>query len=674
MSDFIPKKEYELRADQMVIQYGAGAMVSFKDQTLMSSAPEYWCDKYIIKEPRLANRLGVSHFGRPIDKKDNNGAPTNGLTFVRFPEWYYCPQCKRFQTLDKWKKEYDASNNARATSYKRNDPNMTTDVRCFNPKTNCNGRQLVVTRFVMVCNMGHIDDFPWIEFVHWKSDKPLCQNPELKINDSGRSESLDSFKVTCTCGASATLSKMLSKNGFDDIKAVVEKNPKGFKNFFACSGRHPWKDSSKTNQDGKNCDGETSILIRGSSSVYFPVTVSSLAIPSDELKQKVFSCALYDDFCSDANPQKIEKNLVALKKAGAPISDNQIAQVVSNTLTDEIDNYAKKISKFLNDPNLSENDVKQILQSCLNNDISKDGQNDSANQGISSVDEEQQYREEEYNALTGNAGFASKDFEREDTNITDYINLPAVTKISLINKVREVQAFVGFSRTQPMSFSKRLLKFPVITSGNGTKVKFVKIKEYMTPWYPGYEVRGEGIFIEFDTKKIDEWSQCPPTISRIRTMQTNYKNSYMSNTIQRKLSAGYVLLHTLSHLLINQLSFDCGYSVASLKERIYFKENSYAGIFIYTACGDSEGSLGGLVRQGHADIFPRIFNKALEKAAFCSNDPVCSCSNGQGKESLNLAACHSCVLLPETCCENFNTFLDRGMVAGTMDNPDIGFF
>lgn len=70
----------------------------------------------------------------------------------------------------------------------------------------------------------------------------------------------------------------------------------------------------------------------------------------------------------------------------------------------------------------------------------------------------------------------------------------------------------------------------------------------------------------------------------------------------------------------------------------------------------------------------KYVDKLLEKAAFCSNDPVCSCSNGQGKESLNLAACHSCVLLPETCCENFNTFLDRGMIAGTMDNQDIGFF
>lgn len=138
------------------------------------------------------------------------------------------------------------------------------------------------------------------------------------------------------------------------------------------------------------------------------------------------------------------------------------------------------------------------------------------------------------------------------------------------------------------------------------------------------------------------------------------------------------MLHTLSHLLIKQLSFECGYSVASLCERIYCAEASegkeMAGIFIYTASGDSEGTLGGLVRQGRPDAFPRIFKKAITTAKTCSNDPVCILSHGQGRESLNLAACHACVLLPETCCEERNTFLDRGLIVGTYDGYDFGFY
>jgi hypothetical protein len=39
-----------------------------------------------------------------------------------------------------------------------------------------------------------------------------------------------------------------------------------------------------------------------------------------------------------------------------------------------------------------------------------------------------------------------------------------------------------------------------------------------------------------------------------------------------------------------------------------------------------------------------------------------------------LAACHGCALLPETSCEEFNRFLDRGLVIGTFDKPDLGYF
>ena len=138
-----------------------------------------------------------------------------------------------------------------------------------------------------------------------------------------------------------------------------------------------------------------------------------------------------------------------------------------------------------------------------------------------------------------------------------------------------------------------------------------------------------------------------------------------------------MLLHTIAHLLIRELSFECGYTVASLRERIYCstEEDGYvmAGILIYTASGDSEGTLGGLVRQGYPDTLPSIFRKAIRKGQLCSNDPVCISSKGQGRDALNLAACHACVLLPETSCEEYNV-LDRGIVVGTFENEEIGFY
>ena len=208
---------------------------------------------------------------------------------------------------------------------------------------------------------------------------------------------------------------------------------------------------------------------------------------------------------------------------------------------------------------------------------------------------------------------------------------------------------------------------------------FVDAKEAETNWYPAYEVRGEGIFIEFNQADIDNWiSSHPEVVERAQRLNDNYAASFIGKNHPRTITPKFVMLHTLSHLLISQLSFECGYSIASLSERLYCAEESdgkqMSGIFIYTASGDSEGTLGGLVRQGRADAFPRVIKKAVASALTCSNDPVCILSRGQGRDSLNLAACHACGLLPETCCEERNAFLDRGVIVGTFENRNIGFW
>ena len=139
-----------------------------------------------------------------------------------------------------------------------------------------------------------------------------------------------------------------------------------------------------------------------------------------------------------------------------------------------------------------------------------------------------------------------------------------------------------------------------------------------------------------------------------------------------------MLLHTLAHVLINQLAFDCGYGSASLRERLYCdisdKEHPMQGILIYTASGDSEGTMGGLVRQGRSGRFESTLKRALQHAAWCSSDPVCIETTGQGADSANLAACHGCCLLPETSCEEGNRLLDRGLLVGTPKDKPLGFF
>jgi len=98
------------------------------------------------------------------------------------------------------------------------------------------------------------------------------------------------------------------------------------------------------------------------------------------------------------------------------------------------------------------------------------------------------------------------------------------------------------------------------------------------------------------------------------------------------------------------------------------------GLLVYTASGDSEGTLGGLVRQGEPSRLPETLLNALNKMEWCSSDPVCIESAGQGIDNANLAACHGCVLLPETSCEEGNRLLDRGLLTGTPEDPEMGFF
>jgi hypothetical protein len=71
-----------------------------------------------------------------------------------------------------------------------------------------------------------------------------------------------------------------------------------------------------------------------------------------------------------------------------------------------------------------------------------------------------------------------------------------------------------------------------------------------------------------------------------------------------------------------------------------------------------------------------VMANAINDARWCSTDPVCmdAGEKGQGPDSCNLAACHGCALLPETSCEEFNRFLDRGLVIGTFDDQSVGYF
>lgn len=625
------KTAYSVRASQAVLQYGVGAMVDFRDRTLMTAAPEYWSGSVShIRDERLEKILHVDYFGKPGDKDDVKFA--EGISYVRFPEWYFCPSCRRFKPIGEWVTEYRAKSPKKAEE----DPHMIQTMKC--PKC---FQELVVARIITACQEGHIDDFPWVKWVHCQNfggPKEICSRPELTITtSSSASEGLEGLTLKClNCGAAASLRGAFDPGKFEELDKKTD-----FRYNFRCAGKHPWKhktESCKSTEYPK-------VLQRGSSSVYFPVTESSLVIPpySSIVTNKIDESAAYAEY----------KAVIASYLSTPGITAETI-ELLHNSQTQV---YAQRIAQ---ETAIPFDKVVGVLKR-------KNAAPDDGEYSTASV----KYRAEKYEAITGETVIEAEDygeFYREGVDISAY-NLPFLKSISLIHKVREVQALVGFTRLKPVDS----------TDAPGSQAVVVPVKEPDTKWYPAYDVRGEGIFIEFDSSSINNWrSENQFLAERVALLNDNYKKSFIGENHPREITGKFLLLHTISHLLIKQLSFECGYGIASLKERIYCSEaadgKEMAGILIYTACGDSEGTLGGLVRQGRSDTFPSIFNKAIENARTCSNDPVCSLSQGQGRDSLNLAACYSCTLIPETSCEEFNCFLDRGVVVGTFDNPNLGFF
>jgi hypothetical protein len=256
---------------------------------------------------------------------------------------------------------------------------------------------------------------------------------------------------------------------------------------------------------------------------------------------------------------------------------------------------------------------------------------------------------------------------------------PWLTKVNLVERLRETRVFYGFDRLEPSSNS--LAGMP------DTAMRQLFRDPPAQPqdrWLPAVEVFGEGIYVEVDENRFVEWRG-----NHVAWLADRLDDGFVARLgglahalpplgpADRGWVSRYLLVHSLAHILINQLVFECGYSTASLRERLYISADPsapMAGFLIYTAAGDSEGTLGGLVRLGRPERLGPVMRRALGRASWCSADPVCSEHlGGRGSKQVNLAACHACILLPETSCETVNQGLDRAMVVGTPEAREPGF-
>jgi hypothetical protein len=274
-------------------------------------------------------------------------------------------------------------------------------------------------------------------------------------------------------------------------------------------------------------------------------------------------------------------------------------------------------------------------------------------------------RLDEYRVFNGKASTNHREFEAYPSTPSGKLKKKIET-LTRVSRLREVRVLKGFTRIRPPQESQDIELSPLsITPKN---------------WLPAIEIRGEGVFFSLKPEALIEWSTRPNVVSRCSLMekeyQEDYKKRYPEVVDLPKLSPRKLLIHSLSHVVMRQLTLECGYSSASLRERLYVDdlEVGMNGILIYTGTADSDGTLGGLQARAEEKLFQNTLEGAIKSSNWCSSDPICVEGSMSPREMHSGASCHSCLLAPETSCEFFNKFLDRALLIGTAEDSSIGFF
>lgn len=473
-------------------------------------------------------------------------------------------------------------------------------------------KRVYPARLIVACKHGHIEDFPWEAWAHREDDRGVCGRPELYLRPMGFTSSLADLRLECkACGAKTTMAG-----------ATVVENL----NFATCSGNRPWL------MQPAPCNEQPVPLQRGASNVYFGVHASTLSIPP-------WSRGIF---------QKLDRDWHYLKG----LDDEASLRLLIGTM---------ELPKRLD---LSPEDTVKVIR-----------QRQAFERGESEELSEKQILYNECMAIHHGTEEADPDSEFTATPAKIAPELePYFQRAVLVERLREVRALVGFNRVEPSDPSNR--QNPALAPLSSPRLD----------WLPAVEIRGEGIYLQLDEARLARWSDIDMNAGAVKRADT-LNDAYLKMCKRRNwqpervITPRFLLVHTLTHAVILQLALESGYASASLRERLYVFEPDQdsgdpgiAGFLIYTATPDSEGSLGGLVRQGQPERLADSVLSAIQEASWCSSDPLCIESQGQGLDATSLAACHSCLLISETSCAQFNRYLDRAMLIGTLEDPSIGYF
>lgn len=593
----------DVRRSQVITSHGPGAIIDFRagghggaSISVVAAGLEAW-DRWAsppglghpqtVYEPRLQKKLGVEGFRLPPVAPQvapgHYSRSAGKLVGVRFPRWLQCPQCHIIRHAQYWTED-------------PGDPAL----YCASCSDNAGGRNrvhVVPVRFIVMCENGHLDEFPWSWWV--KHTETCSKKRDLKLEGSATAGLAGLYLSCLECGARRSMEGCFGEDAI----------PK------QCYGHRPWLG---TDAD-EPCNATQRVVQRGASNIYFSVVESALDIPpwSDELQKKIGT------------------RWAILEKA--PSTDHRRTLIQAFRLADITGR--------------TEEELVSAIEDRINRLQSPD----------------RNLRWEEYQQFSQHKRPFGENTEFEIRPTPSPPELAGwLEQVVRATRLREVRALSGFTRLFP----------PV--SGNTDRV--AKIALNAPNWLPAVENRGEGIFIQLRLDKVRQWEQLDIVQRRAADLHRGYLKAWRErgrvDDPPRQVTARLLLLHSLAHALIRQLSLTCGYNSASLRERLYVGSGGWemAGLLIFTSSPDADGTLGGLSRQGEHQNIVAVFEDALRSMAWCSSDPLCIEGIHSLSAPVNGSACHACLLASETSCEEFNSFLDRALLIGTPRNPELGFF
>ena len=600
----MPKSLIQIRKSQLITGFGPGSIVNdLEGDGLMILAPRHWSNESRLRAPvqneTLRQKLGAKML---VSIKEAGNEYYPDITAVRIPRWSYCSRCRLMTKLGSFSLSKAKCSNPECSSKKYRGKKST----------------LVSVRILVMCEKGHISDFPFQEFVHGDTD---WENHSLTYNIDSRKSGMSSVLIKCeTCDKSKRLDGVLS----NDLKV---------KHNLTCRGESPWLLEEDKFFKKEECDKDLVGVQKSSSNIYFPIVQRSIAIPIESDVDDVITSS-FEDF----NIRERIKEVLA---------DNDLPQDIVWAMVKSFSH------RMLNDSH-----KEQAMHYFYN----------PPNVELNSSFEELEYLA--FNKFVGSV--KNKDWSgyRYPGSNLEFSWASLFEEIIPMERVKVTNAFCGFSRVKP---------FEEIEDESLTKLSN-RIKQSY-----GYkniiedvfvdEIRGEGIFFKIDFVKLSSWAKhndVQKEFERLGEDSKSFLNERYKNPQQ------FLALHSLSHALIHSFSKQSGYPLSSLSERIYTPrlgdETLYAGILIFTANSDGDGSLGGLFSLGEKNRLSIILNRLVKDNKWCSSDPVCSGYGAKGVQSSNLAACHNCLILPETSCGYFNKYLHRGFLTSANSNHTIEIF